>query len=240
MWEISISVNDAKNGCINNLAAQIEPYLKRANGVMARGAAGNRSVLSLACEDAGRKTLADALRGVITEIIVTDFKYDYIFENSRLPNTNPVNYNAFLKALVAFDSEFDRDLVIKKLSLSKELMLDGFFNFRLKELRERWKEICELANDNSGYLSFPDTFLELLKFLVDTIGSRAGEVRVYARKNVLKIDDCETLEPFDGENLPALLIGLKPGKIIIYDAGVLPQNILNLICGVFEERVETL
>jgi len=248
MWEISISIDSKKAVCIDNLMRNISPYVKQAGGVMARGKTLSREYLSLACEDSSQKLITEALHDIISNIIITDFKLEYLQENSRLPINNRINYNAFIKALVEFDREFDRDMVIRKLFFKKELMLDGFYNFRLKELRNRWQEICDLANNNSVYLSYHETFLELLKFLVNTINSKLEEVHIFNENgnyvfydkdmNKLKYEDYHLDELIDSDSIIPSLINLSPNKIIFYSIDKLPVVIVNMISSIFENRVE--
>lgn len=248
MWEISISIDSKKAACIDNLMRDISPYVKKAGGVMARGRTLTRDYLSLACEDCNQKLITDALHDIISDIIITDFKLEYLLENSRLPIANRISYNAFIKALVEFDREFDREMVIKKLFFKKELMLDGFYHFRLKELRSRWQEICDLANNNSIYLSYHETFLELLKFLVNTINSKLEEVHIFDENgkyvfydkdmNRLKNEEFHLDEEINSDTLIPSLINLSPQKIVFYSIDKLPVVIVNMISSIFENRIE--
>lgn len=248
MWEINISIDSKNSVCIDNLMKDISPYVKLAGGVMARGKTMSRDYLSLACEDERRIHITDALYNLISDIIVTDFKLEYLKENSHLPINNTINYNAFLKALVEFDREFDKEMVIRKLSFSKELMIDGFYNFRLKELRKRWQEVCDLANNNSVYLSYHETFLELLKFLVNTINSKLEEIHIlnengkyiFCDKDLKQINykEYHLDNDINNDTIIPSLINLSPNKIIFYNIDNLPVVVVNMISNIFENRVE--
>lgn len=248
MWELSISIDSKKASCIDSIMHEISPYLKQAGGVMARGKAMSRDYLALACEENKSKILIDALRDIIANIITTDFKLEYLQENSKLPINNQINYNALLKALVEFDREYDREVVTRKLFFNKELMLDGFYNFRLKELRKRWQEICDLANSNAMYLSYHETFLELLKFLVNTISCKLDEVHIFDQngkfvfydKNMhpIKPQKYHLDEEINAETLIPSLINLSPNKIVFYQVENMPVFILNMISSIFENRIE--
>lgn len=248
MWELSISIDSKKASCIDSIMQDISPYIKQAGGVMARGKAMSRDYLALACEESKSKIIIDALCDIISNIITTDFKLEYLQENSRLPINNQINYNAFIKALVEFDREFDREVVIRKLFFNQELMLDGFYNFRLKELRKRWQEICDLANSNSVYLSYHETFLELLKFLVNTINSKLDEVHIFDENgkfvfydknmNRLKHEKYHLDEEIDTDTLIPSLINLSPNKIVFYQIDKMPVVIINMISSIFENRIE--
>jgi hypothetical protein len=248
MWELSISIDSKKASCIDNIMQDISPYIKQAGGVMARGKAMTRDYLALACEENNSKIVIDALLDIISNIITTDFKLEYLQENSRLPINNQINYNAFLKALVEFDREYDREVVARKLFFDKELMLDGFYNFRLKDLKKRWQEICDLANSNAVYLSYNETFLELLKFLVNTISSKLDEVHIFGENgkfvfydknmNRIKNKKYNLDDEINAETLIPSLINLCPNKIVFYQVDNMPVVILNMISSIFENRIE--
>jgi hypothetical protein len=211
--------------------------------------AAGRPTLTLACEEDKKALVTCGLTEAVADIFVNRYKCEYLIENSKLPINNAVNYNAFLKALVAFDREFDRELVLKKLFLSKDLMLDGFYNFRLRELRARWQEVVALANDNSGYLTFHETFLELLKFIVNTINEQVPEVYVHKNDGGYFFGDADGKQlnygaynisrEIDNEILLAELIVLSPAKIYLHDAAGIPKYVYDMITAVFDKKVLT-
>ena len=73
---------------------------------------------------------------------------------------------------MAFDRETDRYIVSHNLMLKKSLHLESFYEFKLQKLRLKWSELIKLANENAGYLLCNDTFIDLLKFLIDLLGGQ--------------------------------------------------------------------
>ena len=101
--------------------------------------------------------------------ICTFFKEEYLTKKLKTPNKSSIENYTFKKALVNFDRETDRFIIGKQLILEQNLNLDSFFHFKIKNLKEKWDELVNIANDNSTYFLAEDSFLELLKFLIDNI-----------------------------------------------------------------------
>lgn len=242
MWELNISVDNNKADCLTAIEGRIKPFVAPGRGIMMLDRSRGRTYLSIACEEDGRAKLTEELHEAVSDAITVDFKENYLLKHSRLPKGNRVNYNAFLKALVAFDREWDREIVLKNLHYSHELLLDGFYNFRLKELRSKWQEVCDLANQNSGYLEYHETFLELLRFLIKTIDCKEEQIMVVkegaeyglldgkgkllnrARLKLDKVITDETLLPN--------LITLAPKEVFLSKCDI-PDYIKNLMSCVF-------
>jgi len=247
MYEINLSIDNAKADTLARLQERLAPYVSRADGVMVLAESVGRPTLTLACEEDKKAVLTCGITESVADIIVNKFKSEYLIENSKLPINNTVNYNAFLKALVAFDREFDRELVLKKLFLSKDLMLDGFYNFRLRELRARWQEVVALANDNSGYVTFQETFLELLKFIVNTINESIDEIHVRKKDGGYYLSSADGSEinyrafninpEINNETLLSELIVLSPSKIYIHCADEIPKYVYDMLSGVFDKKL---
>lgn len=248
MWELNISIDSARGALIDGIMDDIAPMLKKSGGVMARGAGSGRDYLSIACECYNRPVVSDALREVVADLIITEFKLEYLKEHAKLPIHNPINYKAFIKALVVFDREFDRELVMRKLTFTREFMLDGFYNFRLKDLKRRWQEVCDLANNNAAYLTYHDTFMELLKFLVNTINSCLDEAHILEGGTGFKIctPDLKELDyshyridkNINFESLVPALINLSPHKIVLHGTDNIPPPVISMLNAIFEDRVE--
>ncbi|MBR2433686.1 MAG: hypothetical protein IKB21_03700, partial [Clostridia bacterium] len=107
----------------------------------------------------------------------------------RLPKKSEIELFTFKKALISFDRETDRFLINKFLSFGQNLELESFFHFRLRALQEKWTELVGIANENSTYLLGEDSFVELLKFLVDNIEVAGDEMVVEIKHGHIDIFD---------------------------------------------------
>lgn len=109
----------------------------------------------------------------IADVIVTDCKAHYINSCIKLTIRDLVSRHAFTSALLAFDRDTDKiiakSILTEHFKKSQELHLDSFYDFMIDVLKERWDEVCLLANDNAQYLMCQKTFTELLQFLISNI-----------------------------------------------------------------------
>ena len=198
--------------------------------------------------------LSFLISDVISDAISTFYKMEYIENNLKIPIKDEINLKAFKKALVAFDRETDKYIISRALKLNKSVFLDSFYQFRLKQLRSKWQEIIKLANDNASYLLCNDTFIDLLKFLIENIEISRGLVNVVKKEETFmlcdeqfnEIDESQCLlNQLDDEkggeiNLIASLIALSPKKINVYCNPFENNPVLTLISQIFENRISIL
>ena len=246
MWELNISIGNERADALRGIENRLRPYVAPGGGIMILDRLKDRSYLSIACDEGEKAALVNELKEAVGDVITVQFKQHYLLRHSRLPKGNKINYNAFIRALVAFDREWDRELVLKNLRLQNELLLDGFFNFRLKELKAKWQEVCDLASNNSGYLEYHDTFVELLAFLVKTIDGKTDSVFI-AKDGAEYLFYGADGKPLDrlklgidkaitDETLLPNLINLAPKEVFLTD-GAIPEYIKNLMNCIFKVNI---
>ena len=85
-----------------------------------------------------------------------------------------------LRTLVAFDRERDELCIRSKLRAERteNFSIDGFFDFRLGELRKRWARLKNVTRENAPLLADPDTFNVVLRFLLSAVTPEANVAEV--------------------------------------------------------------
>lgn len=107
---------------------------------------------------------------IVSEMIAIGYKYDYLSDLLHLKRMDAGELHCFLCALIAADLEQDEKYIFEKLPESG-YAVDGFFNFRLKPLKEKWRKIIEcIPSDFSAY--------EAERFLQYLVDGNCGEVYV--------------------------------------------------------------
>lgn len=105
----------------------------------------------------------------IAEVIAVGYKYRYFASKLCLPCLSAERKRLLFVALVSADLEEDRAFVRRRLEGVGEYCIDGTYNFRLSELKTRWRGIAEyIPTDFSEYSL--DGFLDFL------IGENKGKV----------------------------------------------------------------
>ncbi len=255
MFEFQVSVSDDNVKVAKQIFSDLKKISNDLNMVITSYSEHNKIFVVVGCEDIEKPRMNFILSDVISDAISTFYKMEYIDENLRVPISNAVNISAFKKALVAFDRETDKYIITRSLKLEREINLDALYNFRLKSLRNKWQEIIKLANDNASYLLCNDTFVDLLKFLIDNIEITRSVVNVVKEEEKYKLcdenfeeiskNDCplsalEEIEDGGEINLITSLIALSPKKINVYCNTFENSPTLTLISQIFENRISIL
>lgn len=105
----------------------------------------------------------------IADVIAVGYKYQYFDRNLFLPLLNAAERDILLTALVAADFIEDREYIRKQIRGFEEYCIDGVFNFRLGDLRMRWRGIAEYIPAEFASSSL-ESFLDFL------IGESSGKV----------------------------------------------------------------
>ena len=211
----------------------------------------NEIHIIIACEDIEKPRITYFIQDAISNFIVEEYKQKFIKENLKISLKNQLNLNALIKAMVAFDKETDKYIASRSLILKDNLVMESFYNFKLKKLRAKWMELIKLTNENSGYLLCNDTFIDLLKFLIENIEITKELVNVvYDGKNYKICDEnfkeieksSKDLSDSDGAEalLVTSLIELAPKKINVYCELEEDSDVLTLISQIFDRRVNIL
>ena len=245
MWEYAILVGCDKKQCAKKIYENLKSFSTEV--LVTIHEKNNVYCITTACEDIERFRYKNFLEETIIDIICNDYKKEFLNENLSVLGEDEIANEAFLQALLYFDRETDRYIVAKYLQIDKQNSLDGFFNFRLKTLKDKWQELIQIANDNQIYLYSDDTFLELIKFLIDNIEFKSDVINIVEQNNkyIIMNSKFEQIE-FDcksdniDKNFISCLIALCPKNINIYCSEIMPNNLTNLICSVFEKRVRFL
>ncbi|MDD4815879.1 MAG: hypothetical protein PHQ62_01900 [Clostridia bacterium] len=219
MWEFSITMDSEKSKIAKYIYAKLKPSVEEIKGVITSFEEMGKINIVLACKKLEKTRLCYHVSEVICYVVSTVLKEEFLDKNLKFPQKDKLELYTFKKALVSFDRETDRFLINKYLVLEENLILESFFHFKLQPLKEKWQELVKIANDNSTYLLSDDSFLELLKFLIDNIEFASDELNVVFQQekffvfdsNFKQIGDENSV--FDEFALVNKILELSPRKI---------------------------
>lgn len=149
---------------------------------------GKRYQVAVASESESKLKILEIISDSVIETLGYFCKFEYLSGNLKLP-LDPFNYNILLHALTQFDRASDEAILKNCVQISNGMALDGVYRFRLGLLKERWKEIINLTKENALYLTDPETFYELIKFLFSSIEARVENVILSKSNGVYVITD---------------------------------------------------
>lgn len=239
MWEFSLNLTSKNETIATSIQKSLSLSLDSINGLVTSSNNGNIFSILIAVENQYEQRLKGLLSSLISEVICTKFKSDFLNEYLFLPMQDKSGLFAFKKALINFDRQTDKYIIKKELNLSNTLFLESFFDFRLKKLKEKWAELVALSNDNRDFLVCRESFIDLLKFLVDNLDICEDEISVIKENDGYRIVDCDnkfyTNRIISHEKVVSSVIDLSPQKINLYfDQS---SNETNLLERIFEERI---
>ena len=247
MWEFSIILNNDDINIADYISSRLSKITKDLGGVISSYSDGDIITISVACKKYDKSRLEFYIIDCITEVICIYYKEIYLNKKLQIVQSDELIMTALKKALINFDKETDRYIVGKNLKIENLINLNSFICFKLRYLKEKWAELVRIANENCGIFVSNDTFIELLKFLVDNLETNNETVNIVYDNEVYKFFD-ESFIEIDSLTCQKVstdclmisnLISLSPRKINIY-CNNYHTNVCNLIKQIFYKRVRFL
>lgn len=256
MFEFSIVLNDNRVEEARHICRELKKNTHDFHPVITSYSEDDKLHIVVACEELEKNRMSFFICDAIADTISIFYKLEYIERNLKLRLKEEMYLDAFEKALIAFDRETDKYLITHNLKIDKSIFVDSFYNFNLRQLRGKWQELIKLANENASYLLCNDTFIDLLKFLIENIEISSGLVNVVKEEDIFLICDekfntihtedeglCSLKKSEAGDteiDLITSLIALSPSKINVYCNQFENNPILTLISQIFGNRVSIL
>lgn len=247
MFELTISNQRNKKDYMRFVYNKLKPHVDNSKGIIIFEETDGRLSISLAVPNKERDFYKAFVLELVSEIIVMDYKYEYIKANLNAQISNDELWISFLKALTVFDKQTDKDLIKKNLAFTSELLIDSSYNFRMWEVRDRWREIVSLVEENLSGLLARDSFVDLMKFLIAASEPEADTVYIKKCKNTPEIMINDTQKAinlcFFEENVKnsikilSELVCLCPRSIVIDFDDENYSDLVEKISNIFEGKV---
>ena len=248
MWELGINVSDKNIHISKKIYLALKGFCAEYGGMVTTYERCEKISVLVSCESCDENRFKHFITNLISDIICEDFKLKFLEENLNLPNLDEISKHAFMQALLSFDKESDKYVVQRMLNLEHSIDIETFYYFKLSALRDKWKELVQIANDNKAYLSSNETLVELLRFLVDNLElkndtinltQKNGKVMFYdINFNLLKASDIN--EKDIDSTIISSLIALAPKSVNIYASGTFNCNLIKLLKQIFDKRINFL
>lgn len=237
MWEFSLNLKTENFEIAKSFFNAINSNISSIDGMITSHEENDYISILLAVNDRDEGKVKNFVSNTLIEIICTDFKDEYLTKYLLLPEHDIIGMTAFKKALLNFDRETDRFIIKKNLVLGNNLYLESFYQFRLRSLQDKWSELVSLSNENREYLLSRESFIDLLKFLVDNLDIGEDEISIVKEKDGYRIYNQKTEENqlLSEESIVSSVIDICPQKINLYFNE--SSKATNLLERIFEERI---
>ncbi|MBE7082919.1 MAG: hypothetical protein E7378_04550 [Clostridiales bacterium] len=245
MWEFCINLTDENIALSKKIYISLKQFCKQYGGIVTTYERCGCISILVSANKCDAERIKHFVQNLIGDIICEDFKLKYLQENLSLSNLDTVSKNAFLQALLSFDKESDKYVVQKFLELNNSIDVEAFYFFKMSPLREKWKELVQIANDNKAYLSSNETLVELLKFLVDNLEVKNESVNLIKEEGKLFFYDTNfnllnenNLQDKDIDStIISKLISYAPKHVNIYCKDSFNSGLINLLKQIFDKRI---
>ncbi|MFR3347542.1 MAG: sporulation protein YtxC, partial [Christensenellales bacterium] len=123
-----------------------------------------------------------------------------------------------INTMCIFDNSYDKTAIKRNLENIRNFSLDGFYNFRLGDVKKKWDEIVVLSNSYDTVINDYDTMRDFLMFLLEAIPTLVNNLSVV-------FDEESGFELFDEK-------GLRLNKLTTLSVRQEPEEDLlyNLVC----------
>lgn len=226
MWEFCLYFEAGQLEYIKKLKNKIKRLIKNYKGAVVLDVENNR--LFVAIDTVNEQALVKAYKIIYDNVINIIYMYYKNYELSFI-NENMFNNKIFevavKKMLMCFDEEYDKNFIKSFLYLDNSLSLEGFYNFGLRELKEKWQKLGEVFLNNCDLLNSYTINLDLIRYLLAGLDAKFDKVCLHTDGNkylIKGVDNNEII--FNRKNfskkqnfldLIKNLIELSPKKIIL-------------------------
>ena len=242
MWEFEIIGSRINSTYIAFLQEFLRQALAKDGAVSAITGDAEKVVLTIGCNKENKTAIKAKLRLGIAELICEKIKFDFLYANLDLF----FDQNRFVLAKICtyFDSDLDKQIVMQYIDLNaKKLNIESFFAFRLGVLKNKWKELCNITNNNAKNISKTNNFYELVRFLLSNIENKSQSVILEMNESCLIYHDIKkdfdmmvNIDFTDKLFVLGKIIELNPMLIKIYPDKENAETI-TLIKNIFMDRV---
>lgn len=168
MYQTSISAKPKNQHYLDYISRQLTPILTRINGISALSCTDEKSLLSIACEDNHKNQVSDAVITALSEILSVGYKNEY-FKNKLNIDKDSFLQNVVVNTMCIFDTHKDKKHISHIITDISNLSIEGYCNFRLKDVCEKWDEIINITNAYDIVAANKNTIKDFLLFLVESI-----------------------------------------------------------------------
>lgn len=130
---------------------------------------GGRTVLTIDCPERYAEVIRAETADKVAEIIAIKYKYDYFKKNIRVQGLSTAEKEIMYASLISADLPEDKKYCYERLKNSSLIAIDGFYNFRLQPLKEKWKGIASYMP--ACFVS--EQLKDFIKFLLENKRKRA-------------------------------------------------------------------
>lgn len=240
MFEHTISTAFADGEYISKLYNKIKDEIKSNAGIIEKINCFNRSYLTFAIKDELKDYFIAKILDEIVYIIIDRYKVKFFEENLGFDNQN-VLFKSFLKSISISDFESDKEYIIKNIDFSENILIDSLYNFRLQELKNKWKKTIDMILVN-GIHKQNSSMIDIMKYLMVISENSVQNAEIEFIDNSLKIKFYQNTKYFKNDFLGISdfleeIIVLNPARIIVKNVDETGEEVVSMLCKIFQNKI---
>ncbi len=118
--------------------------------------------LLLDIDEKSNTIASEELIDKVSDVIAIGYKYNFFKSNLSMGGLNETERELLITSLISADLKEDKRYIRSKFKQSSEMAIDGFFNFKLANLKRKWQEICSYIPE----YFFKDELNDFIRYLV--------------------------------------------------------------------------
>lgn len=237
MWEFCLYFEKEHLEYILSLRKHLKRFLRKYKGAVVLFEAKGKLLIAV---DENEKIFIKIYRYIydyIVNIIYSYYKRKTLADLESGIFNNEVFELVIKETLYCFDEEFDKNIIRKNLVLNNTLDIEGFYNFKLTKLKEKWLHLVKLIKDNMVVLNNYVINLDLTRYLLQELDNNIDKVCLFVEGNKFILKSIENqditykkINYSKKQNFNELLkslIALSPKNIIVCGRMGDKENIFN-------------
>ncbi len=244
MYEKTLSIDIDNASMLQHIDNNIATVVARLGGAVAKSSTASRQYMAIAVPDCYCKQMNDLMSDLVLDVLTISYKHYYL--SQQLSVGDSLVARTLVNCMSIFDSTEDKRSITNVMS-EDNLAIDGYYYFRMRSLRDRWRDVVQLINSNSEVVSDSDTMLQFISYMIEGV-SRTGSLSVSVGEgNYLLFDKRDNILP--NTNIPisgtsvyelAMVDVLlhNPKQLSIYtDNSIEAKQFVQLACQLYPSKV---
>lgn len=177
MKELALASGVGNKEIMDFLYTNVKTRIDFCKTIITNYSDGNFCYLLFAYDEEFAPACESVIRDIVVDYIESIYKTNYLRTKIKNPIKDKLTFDAYIKVLSVFDKATDESALHNIITFNQTFFVDSFLEFRLLPLKKHWDNLVELSSDNIALFN-SSTFLDIIKFLINTMDSMVYKVKV--------------------------------------------------------------
>ena len=143
MTQISVTENQNNKNNLFYVQSSLAEVFSQAGCTVKIVESDKRCVLIINCPEEYKDIIRVEVSDKVAEVISIRYKNDFFKKTVTIEGLSEIEREILLAGLIAADLEEDKKYAFDRIKNDQCIVIDGIYNFRLKQLKKKWLEITQ-------------------------------------------------------------------------------------------------